>query len=305
MSGNILLRLIIGAVTWWVVGALPFLLAGLRLPPQNLWDTEQLPETMPHVALPFSQYSITLLVAMGVVGGVSAALTGLAAPREQRRRAVRAALAGATLAAAVALAQTSIVVHGGLDGSKRAELYFTAIVAVTVLGVVLGLVVGQAVVSGRPGLRAAGLAVLSFLLISWLGAILRIHDSIGSGPWQALYNAIPWLTAVVAGIGLALCPPRSGRAVLAWAGALVILWVAPALFTAVGYVAGSRAILAGSPPSEWLDAGLDVLRAALLPGNKPLGPLALTVAVGLLWLLALRPGVARVEDDGRARTVDP
>jgi hypothetical protein len=305
MSRNVLLRVLVGAVTWWVVGALPFLLAGLRLPPQNLWDTEQLPETMPLVALPFSQYSITLLVAIGVVGGVASALTGLAAPREQRQHAVLAALAGAALAAAVALAQTSTVVRAGLDGSKRAELYFTAIVAVTALGVVLGLVVGHAVASGGPSSRAAGLAVFSFLLGGWLGALLLLQRSLGSGPWQLAYNAIPWVTAVVAGIGLALCPPRSRRAVLAWVGVLVILWVGPALFTAVGYVAGSRAILAGSPPSEWLDAGLDVLRAALLPGNKPLGPLALTVAVGLLGLRPLRPGVADVEDDGRARTVDP
>jgi hypothetical protein len=260
---------------------------------------------MPLVALPFSQYSITLLVAIGVVGGVASALTGLAAPREQRRRAVQAALAGAGISAAVALTQTSVVVRAGLDGSKRAELYFTAIVAVTALGVVLGLVVGHAVASGGPSSRAAGLAVFSFLLGSWLGALLLVQRSLGSGPWQLAYNAIPWVTAVVAGIGLALCPPRSRRAVLAWVGVLVILWVGPALFTAVGYVAGSRAILAGSPPSEWLDAGLDVLRAALLPGNKPLGPLALTVAVGLLGLRPLRPGVADVEDDGRARTVDP
>jgi hypothetical protein len=305
MSRNVLLRVLVGAVTWWVVGALPFLLAGLRLPPQNLWDTEQLPETMPLVALPFSQYSITLLVAIGVVGAVASALTGLAAPREQRQHAVLAALAGAALAAAVALAQTSTVVRDGLDGSKRAELYFTAIVGVTVLGVVLGLVAGHAVVSGGPGSRAAALAVFSSLLSSWLGAFLLLQNSIGGGPWQAAYNAIPWVTAIVAGIGLALCPPRSGRAVLAWVAALVILWGAPALFTAVSYVAGSRAILAGSPPSEWLDAGLDVLQAALLPGNKPLGPFALTVAVGLLGLRPLRPGVPGVEDDGHARTVDP
>lgn len=113
-------RVVAGAAAWWVVGALPFLLTGLRLPLQNLWDTEQAPESMPRVALPLSQYLIGFLVAIGIVGGVAAALTGLTAPPERRRRGVRAALSGAALAAAVSLAQTSIVVRNGLDGSKRA-----------------------------------------------------------------------------------------------------------------------------------------------------------------------------------------
>ncbi|MGN6751312.1 MAG: hypothetical protein ACTHJJ_02020 [Intrasporangium sp.] len=298
-------RVVAGAAAWWVVGALPFLLTGLRLPLQNLWDTEQAPESMPRVALPLSQYLIGFLVAIGIVGGVAAALTGLTAPPERRRRGVRAALSGAALAAAVSLAQTSIVVRNGLDGSKRAELYLSALVAVTVVGAVLGLVVGHAVAVGRPGARAIGVALLSTVLGGWLGTFLLLRGSAGSGVWQALYTAIPWVTAVVAGIGLALCPPRSRSAVLAWVGALVVVWVVPVILTAVSYVAGSRAMLATSPPSEWLDAGWAVFRAALAPANHPLWPLALTIAVGLVGLARLRPGAPASVTEDRARTVDP
>ena len=295
-------RVVAGAGAWWVVGALPFLLTGLRLPPQNLWDTEQPAESMPHVALPFSQYQLSFLLAIGVVGGVAAALTGMAAAPERRDRAVRAALVGAALAAAAALAQTSLVVRGGLDGSKRAELYLSALVAVTVVGAVLGLVVGRAVTRGRPGVRAVGLAVLSVLLTGWLGFLLLVQRSIGSTLWQGVFTAIPWVTAVVAGLGLALCPPRSRRAVLAWLAALVVVWVGPAVLAAGGYVAGSRAMLSSSPPSEWLDAGWDVLRAALLPANHARWPFALTIVVGLVGLV---PGVAGSATKDRARTVDP
>lgn len=305
MSRNVLSRVLVGAVTWWVIGTLPWLLTGLRLPLQNLWRTEQPPEAMPLVALPFNQYYLAFLVAVGVVGGVAAALTGLTAPRDRHRGAVRAALAGAAVAAAAAVAQTSIVVRNGLDGSTRSELYLSALVAVTVLGAVLGLLVGHAVAAGRPGPRAVGLAVLSVLLSGWLGMFLRIQDPLDTELLVTVSRVIPWVTAVVAGIGLALCPPRSRRAIIAWVAALVVLWVGPALVTAVTYVTGSRAILAWSPPSEWLDAGLAVFRAALLPGNKALVPLALTVAIGLLGLRPLRPGVPGVEDGRRARTVDP
>lgn len=305
MSRNVLTRVLVGAVTWWVVGSLPWLLTGLRLPLQNLWRTEQPADAMPLVALPFSQYFIAFLATVGVVGGVAAALTGLAAPTERRRGAVRAALAGAALAAAVTLAQTSIVVRNGLDGSARSELYLSALVAVTVVGAVLGLFVGHAVAVGRPGGRAIGLAVLSLLLSGWLGMFLRMQGTTDTELLLTVSRVITWVTPVVAGVGLAFCPPRSGRAVLAWVAALVVLWVGPALVTAVTYVTGSRAILAGSPPSEWLDAGLAVFRAALLPGNRALGPFVLTIVVGLVGLIGLLPGVPGSAAKDPARTVDP
>lgn len=310
-------RVLVGAVTWWVVGALPFLLTGLRLPPQNLWHTSQPPETMPLVALPFNQYFIAFLVAITVIGGVAAALTGMASPSDERGPAVRAALGGGALAAVVSLSQTGIVVWSGLERSGRATVYFGAIVAVIVLGSVLGLVVGHAVVRGRPGTRAVAIAFVSVLLNWWLGMILLVQRSIGSELWQAVDNAIPWVTAVVAGIGLAFCPPRSRRAAGAWVMALVVLWVGPALIAALGYVAGSRAMLAHTPPREWLEAGWDVFRAALVPGNRAIWPFVLTILLGLLGLRPAAPaapdstgasdipGAPDSAPEDRTRTVDP
>jgi hypothetical protein len=46
----------------------------MRLPLQNLWGTNLLPEEMPIVLLPFSQYAITVLAGTVIVGSVTAGL---------------------------------------------------------------------------------------------------------------------------------------------------------------------------------------------------------------------------------------
>jgi hypothetical protein len=298
---TVLLRVLVGALAWWVVGALPWVARGLRLPVQNLWATDQQPDTMPLVALPFSQYSLSLLLAVTVVGGVAAALTSLIRPDQSHAR--RAAVAGGALAAVIAITQTTLVVHRGLDLSARAATYLTALVAVASVGSIVGLAVGWALAGRGRAARAVAAAVLAVVTTSWLNALI-VTDSVSVGDTQrTLLTVAPWVAGAVAGIGLALCPPRTTRAVLGWVVALAILWVGPALVTAASYVAGSKVLLATSSPSELLEAGLDVFRAAVLPANRAIGPFVLAVLLGLSGLL-LRQGVPRAATVEDARTVD-
>jgi hypothetical protein len=299
---TVLLRVLVGALVWWVVGALPWVVRGLRLPLQNLWGTDQRPEEMPLVALPFSQYSLALLLAVTVVGGVAAALTSLIRPDPPAAR--RAAVAGGALAAIVAITQTTLVVHRGLDHSNRADTYLAALVAVASVGSVVGLAVGWALVGRARAARAVAAAVLAVATASWLNVLVVPDPVVISDAQSALLTAAPWVAAAVAGVGLALCPPRGVRAVLGWVVALAILWLGPALVIAVSYVAGSRVLLAHSPPAELLDAGWDVFRAAVHPANHPIGPFVLAVLVGLSGLL-LRQGVPHPRPGEDARTVDP
>jgi hypothetical protein len=299
---TVLPRIVVGALAWWVIGALPWVLQGLRLPLQNLWGTDQAPDEMPLVALPFSQYFLSLLLAITVVGGAAAALTSLIRP--DRPRARRAAVTGGALAAIVAITQTALVVHGGLDHSSRAGTYLVALIAVASLGSVVGLVVGWALVGVGRAAQAVAAAVLAVATTSWLTALLAPNPAMTGDAQRTFLTVAPWVAAAVAGIGLALCPPRGIRAVLGWVVALVILWAGPPLITAMSYVGGSRSLLAMSAPDELLDAGLAVFRAALLPENHLIGPFVLAVVVGLAGLL-LRQGVPHTASGDDARTVDP
>lgn len=299
---TVLPRVLVAALAWWLVGALPWVVRGLRLPLQNLWGTDQAPDSMPLVALPFSQYSLALLLAITVVGGVAAALTSLIRP--DRPRARRAAVAGGALAAAIAITQTALVVHQGLDHSSRASIYLTALVAVASVGAVVGLAVGWALAGRGRAARAMAASVLAVVTTSWLNTLM-VPDPVTIGDLQrTLLTVAPWVAGAVAGIGLALCPPRGTRTVLGWVVALTILWVGPALIIAVTYVAGSRVLLAHSPPAELFDAGWDVFRAALQPASHPIGPFALAIVIGLAGLL-VRQGVPRTSRRDDARTVDP
>jgi hypothetical protein len=299
---TVLPRVVVGALAWWVIGALPWVVRGLRLPLQNLWGTDQAPDAMPLVALPFSQYFLSLLLAITVVGGAAAALTSLIRP--DRPQARRAAVAGGALAAIVAITQTALVVHRGLDHSSRADLYLTALIAVACVGSVVGLLVGWALVGRGQVARAVAAAVLAVVTTSWLTSLIASNPAAIGDTQSTLLTVAPWVAAAVAGVGLALCPPRRMRAVLGWVVALVILWVGPPLIIATSYVAGSKVLLATSSPGELFDAGSDVFRAAVLPQNHLIGPLVLAVLVGLAGL-GLRQGVPRTVSGDDARTVDP
>jgi len=64
------------------LGLLPWLVTGLTLPLQNLWNVDTLPADMPRTLLPFSQYAVTLIVGLIVVG--SAIAGGIARARGER-----------------------------------------------------------------------------------------------------------------------------------------------------------------------------------------------------------------------------
>lgn len=97
------------AAGFWVVGFLPWIVAGMRLEVSSAWvrfDTRE----DPLVALPFTEYSVTTLFVSSVIGGCAAlAVTRLAASSVRRPRLIGAA--GAALAMVASLAQTLATVR--------------------------------------------------------------------------------------------------------------------------------------------------------------------------------------------------
>lgn len=263
-----------------LLGLLPWLLTGGRLPLQNLWAEPTQPEDMPRALLPFSQYSLTLLLAMVVTGYGAAGI----ALRALGARASRSAVvtAGATLSTVhlVAVVQTAAVVGRGLAERTASALYLGVLVVATVLFVLVGLVVLRLLVARSRAAAVVGLSLVAVVLASWLGALLVPWDSLPGDSSSRLANDLSrWLPAALVGVAIAWGGLRSVARAAAAAGSLVVLWVGPAAMTAVTSAAGSRALL--RQPVELVTYASEVLRSALLLPGVVVPPLTLAVVVAL------------------------
>jgi hypothetical protein len=127
-------------------------------------------------------------------------------------------------------------------------------------------------------LAALGVGLVAVPLASWLAAGVGAVAGIGNVP-VALVLLWRWLPAVLVGAGLAWCGLRPRIRALVWLADLGLLWVVPAIFTAVNSMLGTR-VLAGDLP-EMAALGLQVFTSALGPagGAGPTILLALAVAV--------------------------
>lgn len=270
----------LGAVSA-VAGLTPWLVTGARLPLQNLWARETLPEDMPLALLPVNQYYVSTIVALLVVAGAAA---GLAARRSSRLGlSVPAAAVGLGAVHALAIGQTFVVVHDGLDlGDRpdaRATLYFVGMLVGTLLAGVVAQVAFWLTSRRAPVPVAVGLVLSAVPLASWLGA----WSSVLAGPGSVLPGTVPlvrWLPAVVVAVALAWLGWTPLRRLVVWAVGAVVLLLVPPVVTAVTSALGTRSLL--GDPAETVAVMVAVLRAAagadVLPTVTALSAAALLVA---------------------------
>jgi hypothetical protein len=272
-----------------VLGLLPWLLTGLRLPLQNLWATDVLPEEMPLALLPFSQYFLTLIVSVIVVGS---ALAGLAA-RVGRRRGIGplGTALGAVGVQVVALVQSALTVSAGLREDRDSDLYLAAIVGGTVgaiaVGALLLLVIARAPRAGA----AVAISLAAVAAGGWLTGVVAPLSRDGSPAGLALLNGVQWLPGILAGLALAWCGVLSVSRVIAWIVSLAVLWVGPVLVTAVSAAAGSRVL--ARHPLEMLDYAQAVFTSALMLPAVSLRTPTTALVVAALGVAALRAWHAR------------
>ncbi|MEZ2371166.1 hypothetical protein [Arthrobacter sp. RCC_34] len=246
-----------------LVGLLPWLVQGMRLPLQNLWSDAASPDAMPLVALPFSQYSLILLVSLMVTGSALAGLLLRRAARPRRAAGFVLAWVGLLLVQGAATAQTASEVRPGLSEDSRSDLYFGTILGAIIASIVVGLLVAVLVSRAPVPGAALGLTVGALVLDSWLSTLLYAQD----GPFR-IASPLPlleWLPAVLVGAVLAWCGVHSVGRVLAWIVALLLLWIVPALFTGIMAAAGSRVLLRN--PQDALEAAGETFVAALGPAG--------------------------------------
>ncbi len=273
-----------------LLGLLPWIATGMRLPAQSLWALPTPPEGMPVAWLPLSQYSTTYVLGLLVVG---AALAGIAA-RALRDRLPRAApvsiAAGLLFVQIVATAQAVGVIGSGLREGDEASFYLAACVAVAVLGILGGLLVFGFVARGARPLAVVALTLAAIAVGWWIsGALVSLGTS--SPLLYALAPLVTWTPPVLVGVAIAWGGVRTRGRIVAAAVSLLLLWIVPLIATAVQAAVGSRALL--RDPRELLDYGWGVLRMAATMPELAVWPLvaALLVAaagLGLRVLLARR-----------------
>ncbi len=283
------------------LGVLPWILAGLRLPPQDLWaDDVTSAADMPFALLPFDQYTAGLLAAVILVGG---GLAGTAA-RVLRTRLPRhgswLVVAGLLAAQVVSLVQTSAVTADGLGmddvsgagdrtgaSISEAQVYLVAFVGGTAAMILLAAVVAALLACAPARLAVVAAAFPVVLLGEWLGGLVSPGPTgvLGDAAY-AILPVISWVPPVVLGIAVALTGLRSVGRVIGSVIAVLRLWLGTAIVVGVTYALGNRVLL--RYPLELLDAGGMVGGAVLRGEGGVLGRLAVAMVVGILGALVVR-----------------
>ncbi|WP_438856252.1 hypothetical protein [Agromyces sp. M3QZ16-3] len=293
---------------WWLclligagaaaLGLLPWLVEGMRLPLQNLWATDAAPEEYPLVLLPFSQYFLTRIAALLVVGAATAGIVARATRTRQRRFGVAWMLVGLLAVQATAIVQTTTVVRGGLEERVESDLYVAALVGIAVLANLVGVLVMLLVAAAPRAGAVIAFALTAVLAPSWVGGLL-LPDPVTTGPvTDAVLLVLRWLPAVLVGVAIAWGGVGTVGRVIAAIVALAVLWIGPALIIAVSSAAGSRVL--ARHPDEMLDQAVGVFRSASTMPDVVVPPLVVAVVIAALGLLA-RLVVRRNRASTRAR----
>ena len=272
-----------------MVGVLPQVVGGGRLPLQNLWPEAVGPGEMPFSVLPVSQYQSTAIFAMLVAGGALAGLGIHVLARRSGWAAWPAAL-GLLVGHAGVIAQSFSVVGRGLRiGSEaaddRAALYFAGLLGGTIASALVAQAAFWTISRRSVGVAALGLGLVAAPVASWAGLWAVMLAGPAAVPPLLLF-LLRWLPAVIAGAALAWCGLRPLGRVLTWLLVLAGLLLIPALLTAVRYALGLR-VLDGDL-TEMAAAGGQVFVQALAVGI-PLVTLAVVMGIAGLVVRGVRP----------------
>ncbi|MFD5213958.1 hypothetical protein [Microbacterium sp. NPDC058345] len=246
-----------------ILGLLPWVVGGARLPLQNLWVATTMPEDMPLAVLPLSQYHATTLFSLVLLGG---AFAGLAVRFARRGRALSAWPAGMGVAVVhivAAIQSFSVLADGlGLGGGAddRAQLYVVGMLGGTLAAMLLAQLALW--MTSRPTVDVAslGVALAAVPFASWFSRWVVAFTGEVMPP-AFLPFAAHWLPSVVVGAALVWCGVRPTGRLVVWAVSLLALWIVPALFTAIQYGLGMR-VLQGDV-AEMAAAAADVFPLAL------------------------------------------
>ncbi|WAB84596.1 hypothetical protein OVN20_03235 [Microcella daejeonensis] len=268
-----------------VLGLLPWLSTGGQLLLQNLGDAQQ-PGPLPFVLLPFNQYFLFSIVALLVVGPAITGLVARALAPRRPRFGTLAMAAAMVLVQVVAIVQSAATTASVLETSTRASLYLGLLIAVSVIGMLVGVLVLLLVARAPvPGATIA-LALAAIVASTWVGTGLR--ELLIAGP-EGIALVLPfilrWMPAVLVGCAIAWCGFRTPGRIVAAVVSLAALWIGPAVITAVSSAAGTRVLL--SRPAEMAEYGIGVFGMALTIPEIVAPSLVVAAVIGVVGAVVL------------------
>jgi len=266
-----------------LVGLAPWLGTGARMPLQNLWATDTMPDEMPLVLLPLSNYQAVSAAALLVIGAAIAGTVVAIVRARGLAMSASATLAGLLVVQLAALAQSALALAGGLGDEDRARLYLWVLIAAALLAMGLGVLALLGIASRRPVPSTLAIAAAAVALGTWLSEALVVVMPGGTGGPVIVWQFAEWLPAVVTGIAVGWCGVRTVGRTLASLAALALIWVGPAALVALFYGLGSRIYLQN--PEELVPAMKQAFQMAL--GSAGQGPqrLAITLSAAVIsWL---------------------
>ncbi|GAB3617858.1 hypothetical protein GCM10027416_24150 [Okibacterium endophyticum] len=282
-----------------LIGLVPWLITGIRLPLQNLWAAQTPAEQMPIALLPFSQYQITTIIGLIVTGYAAAGITVRLSRAYHPRRVVLATACGALAVDVLAAVQTTVVVLSGLQQRTASHLYVAALLAVVVLAIIVGLLVLRLIATAQAPGAIIGLSLAALAVGLWLTALVApltvMPTTLPTDAREWLLSSVRWVPAVLVGLAIAWGGVRSRGRIIATVGSILILWVGPAAFTGVSAAAGARMLL--PYPAEMLDYGIGVFRMALFVPELALPPLIVAIAVAGIGVVVRELVLRRRRDD--------
>ncbi|MGH7291561.1 MAG: hypothetical protein ACREJT_10150, partial [Myxococcota bacterium] len=180
-----------------------------------------------------------------------------------------------------ATVQTAGVLQKGLQDRLESNVYLFALLAGTGLSILVGLIV-TILVAGAPRAGALiGLTIGAIGMGAWIGTLID-PTRIGQGPLAELLVIVPWVAPVLTGIAIAWSGIGTAGRVLAAIFAVVLIWVAPAVTTALANALSNQVLIHSS--SDVIDYGIGVFQAALLTPELALRPIIATVIVAAIGL---------------------
>jgi hypothetical protein len=263
-----------------VIGLVPWLITGARLPAQLLWAQQSRPEAMPLALLPFSFTTVILVFSLLIVGAVAAGIGGRAL--RVRGWSLVLLVLGVLLVQCAATAQTTAALRDGLQDRLESNVYLIALVAGTGLSILVGVVV-TVLVAGAPRAGALlGLTIGAIGMTAWVGALIDPPLGGAVDSPAALLVILPWVAPVLTGIAIAWTGIDTAGRVIAALGALVLVWVAPAVTTALFNALSNQVLVRSS--TDVIEYALGVFQAALLTPELALRPIIATALVAALGL---------------------
>jgi hypothetical protein len=286
-------------VTTAIVGLLPWLITGFRLPLQNLWAVAAMPDQMPRALLPFSQYAVTLIFALILAGS---ALAGIVLrvllarhPLLPARPRVVATVWGVVVLHLLATIHTATTVSARLRPDSSSNIYLAVLVAVTLLSIAVGILVLVLAACARVPLAAVALSFAAVALGPWLDSLALPPNGAYTDTISMRLSIVRWIPAILVGCVAAWSGFGTAARIAASVTALLFLWAGPAALTAISAATGTRVL--ATRPAEMADYALNVFTLSLAERSSltPLLVAAVVMALGIAirWMSLRRARIKR------------